>query len=170
MGPDSPHFQATLPEDSGTCKRKPTGVPAAGFARNSGAVFDAVSTPQVQAAADSLASEAVSNHLTTLAPCTGSNETDCATTFINSLGAQAYRRPVTADELSGLLMVYQAGAKDQNYAGGIQLVLTTILQSAGFLYLTELGGTVTNGTTKLTSYEVASELSYFITGDLPTPP
>jgi hypothetical protein len=144
------------------------GFPAAGFTRNAAAIFDAVSTPQVEGAADSIAQEAVMKNLMTLAPCSDPNQVNCATKFINTFGGQAYRRPVTADELSGLLAVYQVGVTDQNYAGGIQLVITTILQSAGFLYLTELGdGTVTNGVTPLTSYEVASALSYFLTGGPP---
>jgi hypothetical protein len=160
-------FASQLPADIRQGSYLAGGLPVAGFARNSGAVFDAVSAPKLQSAADSLASEAVSNHLSTLAPCSDPNQTNCATTFINTFGAKAFRRPVTSDELSGLLTVYQAGVKDQTYAAGIQLVITTILQSAGFLYLTELGGTVANGTTKLTSYEVAANLSYFITGGPP---
>jgi hypothetical protein len=147
------------------------GFPAAGFTRNAGAIFDAVSTPQVETAADALAKEAVS-HLSTLAPCNDPNQVNCATAFINTFGAKAYRRPVTADELSGLLAVYQVGVTDQDFSGGIQLLITTILQSAGFLYLTELGdGTMTaSGLTPLTSYEVASELSYFLTGGPPDAP
>ncbi len=160
-------FASTLPKDVRQGSYSAGGFPAAGFTRNAAAIFDSVSAPQIQQAADSLASDAVTNRLSTLAPCNDSNQTNCATTFITNFGAQAYRRPVTATELTGLQAVYQAGAKDQNYASGIQLVITTILQSAGFLYLTELGGTVTNGTTKLTSYEVASELSYFLTGAPP---
>jgi hypothetical protein len=146
------------------------GFPAAGFTRNAGAIFDAVSTPQIAAAADSLAAEAVTNNLSTLAPCTDANQTNCASTFITTFGAQAYRRPVTATELSGLLAVYQTGTTDQDYADGIELVITTILQSAGFLYLTELGGSVNGGVTTLTSYEIASALSYFITGAPPDAP
>jgi hypothetical protein len=160
-------FASTFASDVRQGSYNAGGFPAAGFTRNAAAIFDAVSTPQIEAAADSLASEAVTKNLSTLAPCSDSNQTNCATTFITNFGAQAYRRPVTATELSGLLSVYQAGAKDQNYAAGIQLVITTIIQSAGFLYLTELGGTVASGSTKLTSYEVASELSYFLTGGPP---
>lgn len=160
-------FVSMLPKDVRQGSYSAGGFPTAGFTRNAAAIFDSVSTPQIETAADSLASEAVTNNLTKLAPCSDSNQTNCATTFITNFGAQAYRRPVTAAEQSGLLAVYQAGAKDQTYAAGIQLVITTLIQSAGFLYLTELGGDVVNGTTKLTSPEVASELSYFLTGAPP---
>jgi hypothetical protein len=163
-------FAATFAKDVRQGSYVAGGFPAAGFTRNAAAIFDAVSTPLVQTAADSLADEAVTNKLSTLAPCSDPNQTNCATAFINTFGAQAFRRPVTSDELSGLLAVFQVGLKDQDYAGGIRLVLSTMLQSAGFLYLTELGGTVSNGVTALTSYEVASELSYLLTGGPPDAP
>lgn len=162
-------FASTLPADVRQGSYNAGGFPAAGFTRNAAAVFDAVSAPQIGQAADALAAEAVKS-LSKLAPCSGSDAattTSCATAFIASFGPLAYRRPLTADETTGLLAVYQTGAKDQSYSGGIQLVITTILQSAGFLYLTELGGTPSSGATALTSYEVASSLSYFLTGGPP---
>lgn len=160
-------FAAMLPVDVRQGSFNAGGFPAAGFTRNAAAVFDAVATPQVESAADSLAKEAVAN-VTTLAPCaSGADQTTCAKSFISSFGAKAYRRPITSDEASGLLTVYQTGLKDQTYADGIELVVTTILQSAGFLYVTELGGTPSGGVVKLTSSEVASSLSYFLTGGPP---
>ncbi len=163
----SQKFASTLPADVRQGSFNAGGVQTAGFTRNSAAVFSAVSTPQIQMAADALAKEAIAK-VTTLAPCaSGTDATTCAKTFISSFGAKAYRRPLTSDEASGLLTVYQAGAKDGTYADGIQLVVTTVLQSPGFLYLTELGGTASKGSVKLTSYEVAQSLSYFLTGGPP---
>ena len=52
---------------------------------------------------------------TTIAPCTGTTpeaQTDCATTFLQAFASQAYRRPVTADELSDLMTVFQDGATE----------------------------------------------------------
>ncbi len=128
----SQSFAATFAQDVRQGSFIAGGFQAAGFTRNAAAIFDAVSTPLVQTAANSLANEAVANNLSTLAPCSDPNPTNCATTFINTFGARAFRRPVTSDELTGLLGVFQAGLQDQNYAGGIQLVIATILQSAGF--------------------------------------
>jgi hypothetical protein len=160
-------FASTLPDDVRQGSFNAGGFSAAGFTRNATAVFGAVSTPQIQAAADALAKEAITN-VTTLAPCaSGTDPTTCAKTFISSFGAKAYRRPLSSDETIGLLAVYQAGAKDGTYADGIELVVTAVLQSPGFLYLTELGGTPSKGIVKLTSYEVAQSLSYFLTGGPP---
>jgi Protein of unknown function (DUF1592)/Protein of unknown function (DUF1588)/Protein of unknown function (DUF1595)/Protein of unknown function (DUF1587) len=138
-----------------------------GFTRNAGAVIDSIVAPQIGTAADALAQEAVTNQLNTIAPCTGSNQDTCAQNFITTFGAKAFRRPVTSDEVTALMTVYHAGIVRQAYAQGIQLALSAILQSAGFLYLTELGGTVTSGMTQLTSWEAASALSYFVTGGPP---
>ncbi|MEY4575515.1 MAG: hypothetical protein RL701_218, partial [Pseudomonadota bacterium] len=93
----------------------------------------------------------------------------CASAFIASFGARAYRRPLIAAESAGLLDVYRAGALDATYADGIELVLRALLQSAGFLYLTELGDAAPdhNGAIALTGYELASSLSYLITGAPP---
>jgi hypothetical protein len=139
-----------------------------GFTRNADAIVDSIAAPQIQTAADALALEAVTNQLNTIAPCTGSNQTTCATSFITNFGAKAFRRPLTSDEIAALLTVYQAGIVDQAYADGIQLTLSAMLQSANFLYLTEIGdGSVTSGPLQLTPYETASALSYFITGGPP---
>jgi len=159
-------FASNLPTDVRQGSYNAGGFPAAGFTRNAAAVFDTVSAPQIGQAAASLAKEAVQN-LSKIAPCTGPSNTACAKSFIESFGPRAYRRPLTADEVTGLLGIYQAGVKDQTYGDGIELVIATILQSAGFLYLTELGGTPSNGAAELTSYEVASALSYFLTGGPP---
>ena len=163
----SQSFASKMPADVRQGSFNAGGFPAAGFTRNAAAVFGSVSAPQVESAADSLATEAVAK-VTTLAPCaSGADPTTCAKTFISSFGARAYRRPLTTDEASGLLTVYQAGAKDQTYDDGIQLVETTVHQSEGFLNLTELGGPPSKGSVKLTSYEVAQSLSYFLTGGPP---
>ena len=75
----------------------------------------------------------------------------------------------TADDVAGLTAVYKAGAAEGGFASGIELVISTILQSPSFVYRVELGqkpGSIA-GAVKLTPYEVASRLSYFIWGTMP---
>jgi hypothetical protein len=141
-----------------------------GFTRNADAVIDSNVAPEIGSAADALAQEAVANRLDSLAPCMDPNQENCAQSFITSFGAKAFRRPLGSDELAALMAVYHAGLVDQTYGDAIQLTLSAMLQSAGFLYLTELGGTVANGLVQLTSLEAASALSYFITGGPPDDP
>jgi len=142
-----------------------------GYTVNDAQRVDAVTARQIFTAAGQLAAEVKTKHLGSLAPCGNpqSEGANCATKFIQAFGARVYRRPVTTEESSGLMTVYQAGAQDATYADGIEQVVRALLQSAGLLYLTELGdGAVgDDGTVSLTAHELASSLSYLVTGGPP---
>ena len=61
--------------------------------------------------------------------------------------------------------VYTVGkTQDGTYAAGVGLVITAVLQSPSFLYLTELGDAVVDGGTTLTGEEAATQLAYLLTG------
>jgi hypothetical protein len=133
-----------------------------GFTVNAAQRVDPVFAKQVAEASLEL-STALEQQLETHAPCAdpvASGEA-CATSFIRSFGEKSYRRPIDEDEISALLAVYRVGIEQGGYAGGIQLVAQAMLQSASFLYHTELGeggGSVF----KLTPYELASSVSYLL--------
>ena len=95
----------------------------------------------------------------------------CAVTFIQTFGARAFRRPLTNTEVVNYKTLYNLAANnatcDAPFTGGIQLVVTGMLQSPNFLYRTELGAAGSGGMFTLTPYEVASELSYLIWGSMP---
>lgn len=143
-----------------------------GYTLNEGQVVASVMAKQLDAAAVALVAEARKNgQMATLAPCANatSQGATCAATFITSFGAAAYRRALTADEQSGLLTVYQVGASNGGaYADGIDLVARAILQSPGFLYITELGDpSATGPTIDLTPDELASTMAYLLTAAPP---
>jgi len=105
----------------------------------------------------------------TLAPCAdpaGGAEA-CASSFIDSFATKAYRRPLDDDDRASLLTLYSAGAEGAAYEDGIELVIRGILQSPGFLYLTEIGDGGSDDVVTLTAHEAAAELSYTITGGPP---
>lgn len=105
----------------------------------------------------------------------------CATSFIEKFGKRAYRRPLTDDERAELQSIYAAAATlyadDPDPAAtahreGIQMVIETVLQSPAFLYRVELGEGLSavdaaGDIMPLTSYEMASRLSYFLWGSMP---
>ncbi|HEY3253428.1 MAG TPA: DUF1592 domain-containing protein, partial [Polyangiaceae bacterium] len=142
-----------------------------GFTVNALQRVDAVIVERLADAADALASEAQQNGtLTRLAPCAGNQtESDCAQRFISSFGAKAYRRPLLDEEIAALFALYSVGAEGASYQDGIAQVMRGLLQSAGFLYLTELGdGTRSaDGIVQLTPYEIAASLAYFLTSAPP---
>lgn len=93
-------------------------------------------------------------------------EDRCATRFIETFGARAYRRPLQSDEKSAFAGLYMTG-KEESFASGIRLVVQAMLSSPNFLYLVEAGAPDDNGMRKLNGYEMASRLAYTLTGTMP---
>ncbi len=124
------------------------------------------------------AAEHVAAHATksleTLLPCDPSKvgEDACADAFVRSFGQRAFRRPLELHEVAGLLGLYSTMRKDAGYGfgDGIRVVIQGILQAPQFLYHWELGAVASssNGTrVRLTPYQVASRLSYFLWSSMP---
>ena len=127
-----------------------------------------------QLAAESLAAAAVANNLASLiGSCDPAHDAQaCAAAFLAQFASKAYRRPLTSTEQQRLLVVYAAGAGAGGFKGGIQLMLEAVLQSPAFLYREELGApdpSLPKGVVRLTDYEVATELSFLLTGSMPDP-
>ncbi len=103
----------------------------------------------------------------TPAPLDAASERDCARRFIDAFGQKAFRRPLFEADATPLLQVYDVGA-ETSFAKGIELVVASLLQSADFLYRTELGAADQAGPeVTLTPYEVASLLSFMFLGSPP---
>jgi hypothetical protein len=132
-----------------------------GFTRNDAQRVDPVFITQLDAAAKQLASQVKVDQL---APCANASDPSasqtCARTFLKTFATKAYRRPATDAEVEALMTVYSAGADGAAYADGIQLAVQAVLESPGFLYTTEINPT-------LDDYEIASAISYLLTGAPP---
>lgn len=101
----------------------------------------------------------------TAAPAT---QTACVTAWLPTFGRRAYRRPLTAAESSALLATYARGA-DESFVDGVQMLLTRVLLSPDFMYRVELGAPVPGDSevVRLTSWELASRLSYLLWQSMP---
>lgn len=89
----------------------------------------------------------------------------CARQITESLARRAFRRPVTADDVSHLMLFYEAGrAGNGTFDQGIEQIVAAVLASPDFLYRTILGprGSSPNGEFPLTDLELASRLSFFL--------
>jgi Protein of unknown function (DUF1592)/Protein of unknown function (DUF1588)/Protein of unknown function (DUF1595)/Protein of unknown function (DUF1587) len=112
-------------------------------------------------------------HLQRLLPCgatggSGSAMAPCAQTFINTYGPKLYRRPLTMVETTRYMDLFmKVGRAD--FKTFVHWATLTMLQSPRVLYRSELGKPDGAGRFKLTSYEIASALSYTFTGGPPTP-
>lgn len=91
----------------------------------------------------------------------------CVDAFIDGFGQRALRRPL--DAADGDAAFYRAAYDDAAY-GGYRGLIATMLLSPGFLFRLELKGTAEAGRddlSRLTSFELASRLSYTLTGSMP---
>ncbi|MDF3070839.1 MAG: Cellulose-binding domain protein [Polyangiaceae bacterium] len=86
-------------------------------------------------------------------PCRDFSAPTCREQAAQSLGERAFRRPLEAEEVSELAALLES-------AGSLGTLLRRLLESASFLYVTELGP-------RLTNYELASQLSYLLQGGPP---
>lgn len=139
-----------------------------GFTVNEAQRVDPVLARQLASAAETLAAD-LRLHVAERAPCAdpAGGADACATTFIRAFGEQAYRRPLGDDEVEHLLTVFRTAFEGGSYDEGIELAARAMLQSAGFLYLTEIGEAPAV-TVKLTPYELASSISYLLQGKPPS--
>ncbi len=139
-----------------------------GFTVNDAQRVDPVFARQLSEAAITLAA-ALRAHAADRAPCPNpANDADkCAEQFIRSFGQQAYRRPLGDDEVTQLMTVFHTAQSGGSYEEGIELVVRAMLQSAAFLYLTEIGDAPAEHI-KLTGAELASSISYLVQGGPPS--
>ena len=91
----------------------------------------------------------------------------CAHRFIATFGLRAYRRPLTADEIASYRAIYRLAASQECFEQGVRWIIIAMLQSPHFLYRSELGYRSDGDRFTLTSYEIASELSYLVWQTMP---
>lgn len=129
-------------------------------------------------AAEQLAATHTPTLMGQLPACQGPNADDVACeadadAFIRSFGKRSYRRPLTDDEVLDHLAVFREGTMlgDEGYSPstGIEMVVQVMLQSPHFLYRVEFGmpEPETGDVVALTSYEIASRLSYLLWNTMP---
>lgn len=126
-----------------------------------------------QRAAEVLAQSAVKDRLARLlggCDVAKQGEAACADAFFSTFVPRAFRRPLTATELDRLRKVFIAELAADGFTVAVQTVIEVILQSPQFLYREELGAGAASASPEpvpLTDYEIASELSFLLTGSLP---
>ncbi len=99
--------------------------------------------------------------------CSSVTSSGCVDAFIASFGERALRRPL--DLADGDAAFYRGAYDDATY-GGYRGLIAAFLLAPGFLFRTELKGTLENGRddlVRLTPFELASRLSFTLTGSMP---
>jgi hypothetical protein len=102
-------------------------------------------------------------------PATAQEEEPCAKEILTRLARRAYRRPIGADDLNGLLKSYKTGYNRGGFEAGIELALRSMLVSPDFLFRIEQDpeGIAPNTSYALSDLEIASRLSFFLWSSIP---
>ncbi len=102
-------------------------------------------------------------------PASAAAELDCARRILSRLARQAYRRPVTEEDVETLLEFYRRGSRTAGFEDGIELALRRLLVSPEFLVRIEADPVdIAAGTPyRISDLELASRLSFFLWSSIP---
>jgi mono/diheme cytochrome c family protein len=97
-----------------------------------------------------------------------SEESACATKILSRIARIAYRRPVTKDDVQTLAGFFAMGRKDGgSFDAGIQFALERLLVDPDFLLRVYRDSKQSEGIYRLSDFEVASRLSFFLWSSIP---
>ena len=102
----------------------------------------------------------------TCRPTSKADEPACARQIISKLGGDAYRRPLTSQEIDRLMPFYESGAAKGGFEQGIRNAVETVLASPHFIFRLERAPTDarSGGTYRVADIDLASRLSFFLWG------
>lgn len=100
---------------------------------------------------------------------TATAELDCARQIISSLTAEAYRRPVSNEDIQPLLAIFERARMDISFRASIATAIQALLVSPNFLYLQEIPpAEVEPGSVyRISDTEFAARLALFLWSSLP---
>jgi mono/diheme cytochrome c family protein len=97
-----------------------------------------------------------------------SEESACATKILSRIARMAYRRPVTKDDVQTLTGFFATGRKDGgSFDAGIQFALERLLVDPDFLLRVYRDSKQSEEIYRLSDFEVASRLSFFLWSSIP---
>jgi mono/diheme cytochrome c family protein len=101
-------------------------------------------------------------------PKTVSEESACATKILSKMARLAYRRAVRNQDVQTLLGFFSTGRKDGgSFDAGIQFALERLLVDPDFLLRVYRDSKQSEGIYRLSDFEVASRLSFFLWSSIP---
>lgn len=127
-------------------------------------VVNALLADQLQAVAETVGA-AVAMAPGRFGGCTTATDT-CRDAFLRAFGAAAFRQPLDDTQLGEYRALYELARAD-GHGTAAGLVAEAMLTSPFFVYRAELGRPAGADTWALTDHELASQLSYFLTGGPP---
>jgi hypothetical protein len=135
----------------------------------SGVLVSTAETLATEISARALADAARRDTLVGCKP-TGPGDKVCMDAFVRRFGRRAFRRPLTAEEVTAYTGLQSFAVEANDFYAGVDLVIRAMLQDPSFLYRIEVGAPVAGkpGLMKLDEYEIGARLSYFLWGTTPS--
>src|SRR5262249_46831402 len=137
-----------------------------GFSIDANALLvQGLNASQLEDNAEAVAAWAAANGKLSLFASCATLDSTCGAAFVKGFGRRAFRTALTDSDprVATYPALFMAGTA---FADGAQAVISAMLQSPYFLYRSELG-TPSGDRFTLTPYEIATELSYTLTGNTP---
>ena len=102
-------------------------------------------------------------------PGKGIGEDACARKILTTLARHAYRRPLTAADVTPLMKMYAAGRKGADFEHGIEAALEAVLVSPDFLFMRESdpAKSAAGDVHRISDVELATRLSFFLWSSIP---
>jgi hypothetical protein len=99
----------------------------------------------------------------------GFDGANCVRGFAERLGRRAYRRPLTTEELAGLMAVHDEARAATDGVTGARAVIASVLASPNFLFKPEFGGEPSSlpSARVATGFELASRLATLLWASVP---
>jgi hypothetical protein len=121
------------------------------------------------AAQAAMADAAIKAKLITCKPASPTDDA-CLSTVLTSFGNRAFRRAITAEELTAWKNVAKSAATAySSFDKGVEFAVAGMLQSPTFMYLAEQGVADAQrpGMVKYTGHEMAARMAFFLLGSTP---
>jgi mono/diheme cytochrome c family protein len=104
----------------------------------------------------------------TCRPTTAGEEGTCAREVVRKMASSAFRGPVSENDFSALMRLYEDGRGERDFESGIAAALEAILVSPQFLFRLEpVRATAMARTYRIGDRELASRLSFYLWGTSP---
>src|SRR5580704_15145480 len=102
-------------------------------------------------------------------PGKGIGEEACAKKIVTTLARHAYRRPVTAADVTPLMKMYAQGRKGSDFENGIEAAVEAVLVSPDFLFMRESDPpkSAAGDVHRISDVELATRLSFFLWSSIP---
>jgi hypothetical protein len=102
-------------------------------------------------------------------PTSPAEEAPCAEKIVRHLASTAFRRPVSGDEVKGLVGFYEQGRNEGDFETGVRHALQAILASPQFIFRLERApaGVRAGQIYRISDIDLASRLSYFLWSTVP---